>query len=306
MNPVHYGYRVGIVFLMAGLLLLFSESCKQELPDNPYDDVDYGQDTVSIQEPDPASIVGIHQNILKTKCSFPGCHDGTFEPDFRTVQSSWSTLVYARIVKNTADSAYSFRAVPGDTSTSILWRRITRGNAQLQQMPATGAILSVEEQANIRDWILNGARDMFGNVGILPNSQPTYGGFVCYDMSFNRLDNNRLGGVSYNPFIVPNGLAQIQFGLLATDDSTAVQNLIYKLKFSDDKDDFTGASTVTATWNAIFGLHIAVVNTNLWATGDTVFFRAYINDGDHASDLEFPRYEMLDVYKTYHAMYFNP
>ena len=38
---------------------------------------------------DPSSIQGLHQNIFSTKCASAGCHDGNFEPDFRSVESSY-------------------------------------------------------------------------------------------------------------------------------------------------------------------------------------------------------------------------
>ncbi len=100
---------IGIFFFLIALICV--NSCKKDEepeptpPANPYDNVDYGTNTNPATPPDPNSFVGIHNNILKTRCAMPGCHDGNFEPDFRTVQSAYSTLVWHKIKKN----------IPGDS-----------------------------------------------------------------------------------------------------------------------------------------------------------------------------------------------
>src|SRR5881392_1918465 len=87
-----------IFLLLTGFILvdLFINGCKKEPVPlvNPYDGVNYKIDSASQAVPDPNSIVGLHKNIFSTRCALPGCHDGTFEPDYRTVQSTFSTLVY--------------------------------------------------------------------------------------------------------------------------------------------------------------------------------------------------------------------
>ena len=70
-------------------MILFGIGCSKGGDDNPFDvDMETAteqQDTVNI---DANSIVGLHQNIFKPTCANAGCHDGTFEPDFRTIESS--------------------------------------------------------------------------------------------------------------------------------------------------------------------------------------------------------------------------
>ena len=75
---------------------------------NPFDDLDNfpPEDTTQIENVDPASFVGLHQNIFKPTCANSGCHDGTFEPDFRTIESSYNTLVLHTIVKNNPAETY--------------------------------------------------------------------------------------------------------------------------------------------------------------------------------------------------------
>lgn len=302
-----------LTIMGAILLSLAFLGCKDDEPPphNPYDDIDYGNGNGNNYVPDPDGITGIYENILRRKCSLPGCHDGHFEPDFRSIQSSWSTMVYHDVVKNTADSAYTFRVMPGDTGASILWYRVTRGDDQLQQMPATGQYLTQDELTHLRNWILTGAKDMFGGIPSLPNNEPNVLGFVAFNQNYTiQLDvtNNRLDSVPYYPFKVD---ANTTFNvvMLVEDDSTAVNQLqVNRLKLSHDMDDFSAASTVNAVFIPITGFNVWVcsVNSGNFSSGDTVYMRYYVNDGDHPLNTEFPRTDMLDAYKTYAAFYVKP
>jgi hypothetical protein len=288
-------------------------SCKETVdpPPNPYDDVDYGGGDTTSFLPDPNGIVGIYQNILSVKCANPGCHDGHFEPDFRSIQSAWSTLAFHPLTKNTADSAYTYRVVPYDTGASVFWYRITRGDDQLQRMPATGNYMTPSELQNVRTWIQNGARDMFGNLPVLPNGEPRVLGFLAYNSNFTQqLDvvNNRLDSVAYMPFKVADN-TQFNVVILVEDDSTAVNNLqVNRLKLSLQENGFSGASGVNASFLSLggFNIWVAPVNTTPYTPGDTVFMRYYVNDGDHAFNTEFPRDDHPSPYKTYAAFYILP
>lgn len=295
------------------VLLLTVVGCKKEVvpPPNPYDSVDYGTNGENPYVPDPASIVGLYENVFRIKCANPGCHDGHFEPDFRSIQSAWSTLVYHDIVKNTADSAYRFRVLPGNVNESILWYRVTDGDAQLQQMPATGQYLTATEQANLRSWIEDGARDMFGNLPTLPNNEPQIIGYGAFDQSFTtqyHQTENRLDSVFYNPFKIGQGTS-FNVVFFVEDDSTALSDLqVNQLRLSLDKDNFAGSTNINAYYVNFGTLSawVSPVNTSSFAVGDTVFMRYYVNDGDHAFNTEFPRDDQPDPYKTYASFYLTP
>lgn len=295
------------------VLLLTALGCKKDpvLPPNPYDDVDYNVEIPDPYNPDPNTIVGIYNNVLSVKCANPGCHDGHFEPDFRTIQSSWSTLVYQDIVKNTADSAYQLRVVPGDTGASMLWRRITRGDAALQQMPATGQVVTASEQMNIRNWIENGAKDMFGNVPVPPNNEPQILGYIATSTNFQvRYDevNNRRDSVFYNPFKIPSGTSFYVI-YLVEDDSTATGDLtVNQLRMSLDMNDFSNSLNSNGFFLTLGGTSgwVVPVNSGDFAVGDTVYMRYYVNDGDHSFNTEFPREDQPEPYKTYSAFYVSP
>ena len=303
--------RILLPLLFLGSLLAIA-ACKKDdpLPDNPYSHVDYGIPNGNNYVPDPNGIAGIYENILRRKCSLPGCHDGHFEPDFRSIQSAWSTLVYSKVVKNTADSAYTYRVLPGDTAQSIFWHRITRGDAQLQRMPATGQYLTADELEHVRIWIGNGARDMFGNLPILPNNEARILGYVAFNSTFTtQLDvtTNRLDSVPYHPFIVP---ANTSFNvvMLVEDDSTALNQLQYnKLKLSLQKNNFTSVAQVNAYFlGSGFNVWVCAVNSGNFAVGDTVYMRYYVSDGRQPQNSEFPRDDSEDAYKTYAAFFVKP
>jgi hypothetical protein len=286
------------------IALLFA-ACKKDdpLPHNPYDDIVRPVPPTPPPALDPNTIQGIHQNILMVKCNNPGCHDGTFEPDFRTVHSAWSTLAYHRIVKNDSAESYQYRVVPYDTSESMMIRRLTRGDEALQQMPATGDYLTSAEMGNIVAWINNGARDMFGNLPVLPNNEPTIVGFLAMDSAFRQLDTNRVDDIFYYPFWVK-GNSTVNLYFLLEDDSTAVNDLtVNQVKLSTDMDDFSTAITRNAFYLSLGGYSVWTVsfNTNLWTNGTTVYFRYYVNDGDHAVNSEFPRDDLNDGYKSFFA-----
>ena len=232
--------------VLAVMVLVIIDSCKKDpVPHNPYDDVNYGG-TTAPTPPDPNSIVGIHANILKTRCAKSGCHDGNFEPDFRTVESSYATLVYHRIKKNSLDTAYTFRVVPYDTSKSVLYARLTRCNfastSGCDRMPQD--IIGVPLQQNLIDnisyWINHGAKDMFGNVPTYPNTAPKilyyYATDATYTLNFGA-DTNRIDSVFYNPFYVPNN-SVLNLAFFVEDDSTSVPNMqVNTVKISTKMDD---------------------------------------------------------------------
>ena len=89
-------------FLIVLILASCSEDSKQVK--NPYDNQEpENADGVVVnadKDLDPNSIAALHKDIFKPTCANSGCHDGNFEPDFRTIESSYNTLVNQPIVKN--------------------------------------------------------------------------------------------------------------------------------------------------------------------------------------------------------------
>lgn len=294
------------------VLTLFT-SCKkdEEAPHNPYDDINYGNPDPA-DTTNPASFVGLQKNIFSVKCANPGCHDGNFEPDFRTVQSSYSTLVYHPVVKKL--SPWLYRVVPYDTANSWFWQRlnhpviISGPDTSQGQMPLYSTPLSASELNNISKWIMNGAKDIFGQPATFPNTEPKILYYAGLNNLFQQIDTNR-GGVFYNPFKVDSGYT-FKIAIAMEDDSTAVSAFINnKLKFSSNRNNFSGAVVYSN------GIYVSAGGYNIWyfdvaATGfpkgDTVFLRYYTNDGDHTNDTEFPRNDMIDPYKTWWSFIIKP
>jgi hypothetical protein len=298
---------VALCFVTAGLIY----SCKKDKIDNPYDQVNYSVSTDSMPEPDPNSITGLHKNIFSKKCANPGCHDGTFAPDFRTVQSSWSTLVYMTANKRTVDSIsyFSLRVVPGNVSQSALIERLTTTTSDY--MPSNSVRLSAADIDHVKNWISGGAKDAAGNIPVKPNLPPNVIGYLALNpVTYARLDSIRLNNVSYFPFIaaantsfvLPVFVTDTADGSSATDPSLFTG---HKVRFSTDENDFTSSTLMNATWMSPipYGVWQVTVNTAAWSPGTTVYFRVYMNDGFQSSDVEFPKDASPSYYKTYFAFY---
>jgi len=306
-----------IYFLFFGLItIMVINACKKETvrnepeaPKNPYEGIDYGTnpDLIPI---DSASFLGLHTYILSTTCAVSGCHDGAFEPDFRTVQSSYNTLVYHPVVKNDSKETFTYRVVPSDTTLSWLHERITTDDPVLGRMPLYDQ-LTVAEIKAIETWIINGAKDVFGNSPLLPNAQPSTLGLIAYkgDTTGIRLDTTRENIVSAMKF-PQDTIVQIVFGLQDTDEKGKYQLPIgltdNTLKISANPFDFSTASALSLevrnplaqpfmgpyfldnTNQKVPYYHSYSINTNDYPVGQTQYMRIYVRDADHNFSTEIP------------------
>ena len=301
--------RKGFAALL--LLFVFFSACKKEsIPDNPYKTIDTSTVVITPVEPDPNSIVGLHKNIFFPKCANPGCHDGTFEPDYRTVESTYSTLVYQPVNKVTLDSAklFSLRVIPHNVDDSWLIERLVTQTSEY--MPSNSVRLSTAEIDHVKNWINAGCPDINGTVAVKPNLQPNILGYAASDSAYNRIDTIRVNNFPLNPFILPTNIDTMLIGLVATDTSDGAdatnpaQFTKKEIRFSTDKNNFSGALTLSAYYYVPqFNVWLVMVPKWHWTSGTTVYFRIYVNDGHHVTDAEFPRYESLDYYKTLYAFY---
>ena len=94
-------------------------SCKKDntpAPANPYNSINRTDTSSNTISTDSLSITYLQQKVLSTRCALNGCHDGHFEPDYRTPMSAFASLVYAPIVKNNSAMSYKFRVIPYDTT----------------------------------------------------------------------------------------------------------------------------------------------------------------------------------------------
>ncbi len=295
--------------LVVALTVFFFSCKKEEPPVNPFDSVTHNSNNPNDPNPDPNSIAGLYKNIFSVRCANPGCHDGTFEPDFRTIESAYSTLVYQSVNKVTLDSAkiFSLRVIPHNTSDSWLVERLTTSTTEY--MPSNSVRLSQTDIDHVKNWINAGCPDQNGTLPVKPNLQPNVIGYVAFDSVYSRIDTNRVNGFGYNPFILREGQTMnLLFAALDTaDGADGTDPSLYsvkKIKFSANKNDFSSAVSIDASlYISQYSAWVTVVPTSMWHSGTTVYFRIYVNDGDHVNDAEFPRNESIDYYKTLYAFY---
>jgi hypothetical protein len=234
--------------VLSGLILtwvLVFFSCQKEETMDPFEDVTQNQDTVGfvIDDPEPASFAGIYQNVFRPTCANVGCHDGTFEPDFRTMESAYNTLVFQEPIKN--DGSYTYRVVPGDLTKSVLIARLE--NTLSPPMP-----IQVEPDSDwfekgddyiehIKQWVANGALDIAGNRPSIDEPKVKLAGA---EMKYDTLWLQRKNGAISVPDSTPTPTLYFSFktGAYTVDDLSEVE-----ISFSPDPNDFTNSLDYTLT-----------------------------------------------------------
>lgn len=275
--------KIYIAFFISTLVFI---GCKKEVLDTTENPFIGGSDDVIVDSVDARSIVGLHRNIFVSRCANPNCHDGSFEPDFRTIESTYQTLVYQGTIKNDTNNSFDFRVLPGNADASWLVERLITEDDILGRMPLYSVPLSYGEVEDVKAWINAGAPDASGNTPSYPNLQPEVRYFTAYDTSGVRIDTARVSGWSSSFVVEPNSA----FYILASirDDSSNIQDLqINKLHVSYDKDDFTNAQTFNATYyyNSFWRIDLT---TAQFTANQTVYFRYEVKDIDHTSTVFHP------------------
>lgn len=277
-------------FILLFLLVLIAACTKETIiPDNSKDP--FGKD-VSGENPNPTpepsrtSIQGLHKFIFQPRCANPTCHDGSFEPDFRTVESTWATLVYQKVIKNNSTFSFTYRVKPNDHGQSWLIERLTTDDVILGRMPLYATPLSETELGYIKTWISEGAKNSEGQSFVSPNLYPEVLGFRAYDQTGLRMDSIKTKGY-VSPFIIPQGtFAEMRF--FVSDDKTSTLNLVdQKVKFSNSRDDFSQAIEMNPSYFQNGQMRV-YFQDSLFTPGQQVFFRYYLRDADHPDVTEYP------------------
>lgn len=286
------------IYLMMALAFA---TCKADDPENPYltTTTVVNNDNPNLEEIPSSNFAWLHEKVFLLTCANSGCHDGSFEPEFRSVASSYNTLVHHPVITNDAANSFSYRVVPGDTAYSLLHERLTKF------IPNTSGIMPLETDgtdwlankdlyiSKIESWILSGAKDMYGNPPPPAESTPLP---IIYGLAIFPHDNTT---TSYprdteNPFgigaiEVPAGLVDvwifpyqeqaypvgfegigIQASLSATNfvptfsSTFAPQTPITALDFGDSPNDF---------------YYKATLDLSTATTGQTYYLRCSIDDG---------------------------
>lgn len=108
----------------------------------------------------PVTFTEIQQTMFTPRCAMPGCHDAASKMGNLdlTAGSSYAQLVNVPPNIPSAAQAGLLRVSPGSPDTSFLMIKL-QGPPPVEgsRMPLTGAPLSTDQIALIRDWILQGA-----------------------------------------------------------------------------------------------------------------------------------------------------
>ena len=248
-------------------LLIICISCEEEI--NPFDfnnTSNSNNDTIYFT--DPTSFAALHNNIFSTTCANSGCHDGTFEPDFRTIESSYNSLVYQPPIKNDINNSFNYRVEPSNSLQSVLYHRL------IVDIDGISGIMPLESEddwdnnkdeyiQNIKDWIDQGAKDMFGNSPSLPNDIPLGRGMIVFNtgQTTNPFSRDASGSV-----LISNSLNSVDVWFSVVDDLLQPNNLQYnKVKKSSSLFNF----------HTIPEENLEVVNTPINHLG---YFSNSIND----------------------------
>lgn len=302
------------------ILLFFSFlSCKKEV-NNPYSKLIFPDTTQNNTDEtlDPTSIAGLHQNIFKKTCANSGCHDGTFEPDYRTIESTYNSLVFQTPIKNTSNNDFEYRVKPFNADNSMLFYRLTvdlggnSGIMPLQIDKGNDWELTKEKHiSDIRAWINSGAKDILGRVNNLPNKEPTLHGVLAF------ADGNLLSHTSGSPINVPSATKKLELWFSFSDDSTQTTALSFnRVKFSKGRmDDFSNSkdTSLSIVNTPIIGsgyyagnynyYHKVIVDSTYFGKkGDVTYLRAYVNDGSHEEATEIPEFGTYVEIKLYASL----
>ena len=302
------------------LLSLAVSGCSKD-EKNPFDDPDNLPpiDSTLIDNIDPASFVGLHKNIFKPTCANSGCHDGTFEPDFRTIESSYNTLVLHPIVKNNPSGSYNFRVKPNSLTESILWLRLNEDIDGISGIMPLDAFYDPESEwnankaehlSNITSWIMDGALDMFGNQPGSNNQQPGVSGIYA-EADGNPCDiQQRIN--------VPLGSQQVSVWFAVNDLETPLSEFTYSKVKMSGKIDFV--DTLVTTYDLqLLGSPITHPNflnepTEFWhrftfdassyAADSTYYMRVLLKDPLQADTTQIPQDGSQFYIKRYFSWHF--
>lgn len=276
--------------------LIGLSACKKS--NNPYDNwQDQTKDPVVADVAiDPNTIQGLHKNIFKPTCSNSGCHDGNFEPDFRTVESSYNSLV-ERFSTNTdpGNPQFSKRVVPGNPGSSMILHRMTsfipgsQGIMPLSVDPGSDFKLKKDEYiANITQWIQDGAKDQFGNKPSDLDFKPQMGGMQVFaDGASSPLSHDGYNGVQ-----VPAGTGSIKIVFAFQDDKTAANALVpCKVNFTLNPYQYDSTEvnlqTEPTAWQykgvsgapMAYWYSVTFNVSDLGKSGDVLWVRTLVGDG---------------------------
>ena len=227
---------------ITGLLATLNQCQGDTLPPNPYDAIqnpnDLSNDSIPL-----ASLEGLQTKVFGPTCANSGCHDGTFEPDFRTAEASYNSLVYQPIIKNYVSNPLTYRAIPFDASNSMIMRRLTEDIDGISGIMPLAIEPDSDWETNkgtyieaFNEWINAGCPDLFGNVATTPDFIPQLKGFQATatgsTLPFPRAENFAIQ--------VPSSTASLDLWF-ALSDETGNPLAVDSLFLSYSRDDYSNS-----------------------------------------------------------------
>lgn len=291
----------GPILLLASVLVLVA--CKKE--ENPFDAIERPAEEPVAQLLPLDNFAGLHQRIFRPTCAVSGCHDGTFEPEFRSIAGAYNSLVLHPVTANDPQESFTYRVVPGDAQASFLHERLTAF------VPNTSGIMPLDllqdsdwpanEQAYIgaiAAWIESGAHDMFGQPPTTGNQRPQAIGLRAVPSGSTGPAYPRANGVGVQPIEVPAAAVDLWFAF--ADDVTAPAAFTHNtfrtapslaaFPTVPEQTLLTGSTCAGTDFSGapVTFTHRAALDLTGMAPGTTVFVRAYVDDGDHGTVTEVP------------------
>jgi hypothetical protein len=307
-------------FLFVIMVLLSCSKEEETTSGNPYDDpsLKAPEDTNQVIPLDSGSFQYLYARVFKPTCSNSGCHDGNFEPDFRTVYSSYNSMVNHLGISNDANNSYTYRVEPGNSSSSLLWARLTIDIPNTSgMMPAvvdTGSDWNENKTVYlqmIKDWIDNGAPDTYGNKPNDANLQPQVTGIMVFPAGNTSNPFPRVGGAQ-NPISIGN--SQVDVWMSFSDDlSDPADFKLTMLKSSYDLYDYTAAKEYTLSkatsisGNDFYGntatfTHKTSVEFPTDTVGTYIYLRALLQDESQQDTTQMPSNGTNDIIRSYFTL----
>lgn len=286
-------------------IFIFTFGCKKNEIENPYNSYTapklYEEPTLASL---PTSNFGyLHAAVFKPTCANSGCHDGHFEPDFRTITSSYNNSVYHNVLTNNPAGDFTYRVKPGDAALSLLHERLITALPNTSGiMPAVSGDEWVANKAShingIKTWINDGAKDMYGNTPVIGNPNPIVTGFNVYDNNNTTSPKPRAPGAGLTPILVPR--TNLDFWFSVDDDSTPGASMtVNEAKVSTSMFEFdtvpaqTMSVSSSITANDFSGspasfTHKLDIDLSSYSANTLLFVRVYVQDADHSTPAENP------------------
>jgi hypothetical protein len=300
-------HRVCFAMTMISVFLVLS--CKKTDPTNPYDSIEpVITNTPNLSDIPVNNFAWLHGKIFKPTCANSGCHDGTFEPEFRSISSAYNSLVNHPVISNDSENSFEYRVSPGNASSSLLHARLTT------VLPNSSGMmpLEVDEDSDwddntsnyiqaITDWINNGAKDMYGQSPASGQSDfpPQIGGVVVFPEGNTTEPYERdPESVGITPILVD--AASIDIWVQVTDDNTPVGSIgINEFRYAESISELdtapsilysTGQNLLATDFsgNAVDFGHRVTIDLSGFVSGTTFFIRSYFDDGVQSQVTEIP------------------